>query len=157
MGVPIDPGMAALFGSATRARTLAVLANSPEPLTGYRIAEVSGDERIKVYSVLASLAKTGVVTSAQRDDGRAVVWTLRDSDIRSLLRRRVRLVGEGEWDAGVARRLSERKVVRDRILEIDLSKYPSLPREVVRELERPPRKDRELVAAGLRPSRRRKP
>ncbi|HTT45722.1 MAG TPA: helix-turn-helix domain-containing protein, partial [Thermoplasmata archaeon] len=110
MGVPIDSGIAALFGSATRARTLAVLANSLEPLTGYRIAEVSGDERIKVYSMLASLERAGIVVSTKREDGRTTVWTLRDPDVGSLLRRRVRLVGEKEWDTDVTKRLSE---VRD--------------------------------------------
>jgi len=156
MGVPIDSGIAALFGSATRARTLAVLANSLEPLTGYRIAEVSGDERIKVYSMLASLERAGIVVSTKREDGRTTVWTLRDPDVGSLLRRRVRLVGEKEWDTDVTKRLSEVRDLRDRVLKIDLSNYPSLPREGVKELERPPEKDRDLAAAGLRPSRRRK-
>ena len=153
MPLAVDPNLSALFGSEIRVRTLAVLANSAGPSTGYRIAQVSGDERTKVYDVLRSLAGSGIVRSVRRRDGRES-WSLADADLRRMLIRRVRLTGETEWDSGFASRVDRAREFVDAVGSINLRGLPSPSKETLRELRRSPAKDRALAAAGLAISRR---
>lgn len=155
MPLAVDPDISALFGSETRVRTLAVLANSPAPLTGYRIAQISGDERTKVYDTLRGLARSGIILSARRADGRES-WELVDPDLRRMLIRRVRLAGEKEWDSAVASRVDRAKAFMTAVETMNLHGFPPPSKETIRELRRPEVKDRALAAAGLAVSRRRK-
>ena len=88
MTTKLDPAIVAAFGSATRVRTLAVLANSREPLTAYRIGVVGEVPFPKVYRELARLEKAWVV--ARRGRG----WILLDAGLGDYLQRRVRMI----WD-----------------------------------------------------------
>ena len=99
----IDPGLAALFGSEQRARTLAVLANSSRPLTGYRVAKETGDERTKVYAQIRRLAAVGIIVGKPTSRGKPG-WTIADPNLRALLRRAVRLVLEEDWLASATER-----------------------------------------------------
>lgn len=155
MPLAVDPNISALFGSETRVRTLAVLANSPEPLTGYRIAQVSGDERTKVYDMLRGLARSGIILSVRRADGRES-WELADPDLRRMLVRRVRLAGEKEWNSVFASRVDRAKSFVAAVETMNLRGFPSPSKDTIRELRRPEAKDRALAAAGLAVSRRRK-
>ena len=150
MALDVDPAMTALFGSETRVRTLAILSNSTLPLTGYRIAKISGDEPIKVYAVLRTLSQNGLVVRS-RDDRGSSAWTVTDPDLRRLFRRRVRISWEPDWTAEVAGRAALTKRLPRGILGIDLRKYRSSARasSKLRELKRPPRKDRILASSGL--------
>jgi DNA-binding PadR family transcriptional regulator len=97
----IDGALAALFGSDTRLRSLAVLANARHPMTAYRVAKVGGVRPTKAYPELHRLEKAGVVSSGRSG------WTLRDRDVALLLRKRVRIVWEEDWFRGKAERDAE--------------------------------------------------
>src|SRR5580658_7263565 len=103
MGFKISPALVALFGSATRVRTLAPLANSSRPMTAYRIAQMTGAQRIKVYTELRKLAVVGIVRRVQGNWGRSE-WELVEPDLRNLLRKRARIVSMDEWREGAAER-----------------------------------------------------
>ena len=90
--VLVDSALVAAFGSETRVRTLAVLANATRPLTAYRVALVGAIPVDKAYREVRRLAAARLVE--RRPDG----WVLTDGDLRSLLRRRVRIRWDKEWD-----------------------------------------------------------
>jgi DNA-binding transcriptional ArsR family regulator len=82
---PIDPKIVALLGSDTRTRVLAVLANAYLPMTAYRVAK-TGETRIpNTYRELARLKKAGLVGQSGKG------WILLDADVKTLLRKRVRI------------------------------------------------------------------
>lgn len=62
-----------------------MLANAAAPMTAYRVALVGGVPVAKAYEEIARLARAKIVERRGRG------WVLRDSDIRALLRRRVRI------------------------------------------------------------------
>ncbi|MFZ1022525.1 MAG: hypothetical protein WAN87_00110 [Thermoplasmata archaeon] len=157
MRTDIDPGIVALFGGETRVLTLAALANSERPLTGYRVTKLTGLQPTKVYDELRRLASAEVVRAWPVDNGRAnKVWTISDPDLRAFVRKRVRLVSAAEWAREVDERVRRRKPIASGDLGIDLSRYRANPSAVPnrREFERPASKDRALASAGLRVSRR---
>jgi hypothetical protein len=151
-----------LFGSRTRARTLAVLANAEAPLTGYRIAEVAGLPRPKVYQVLRQLINAGFVESLVGG------VRLTDPDLRSMLQKRLRLRWSEEWDvarAGWSEKTPELLAsgledIRTRMrrdpgfLRPRGWKPPASSRGINRELRRPASKDVGLRRRGLRTSSR---
>ncbi len=157
-----DPALEGAFGSRTRLLTLAALANSDEPLTGYRVALVANLPRPKVYAELRKGIQSGLV---ERVSGG---FRLVDPDLRALLRKRVRIRWDAEWDrsrrgwneetAGLLRAgLAE---VRARIqqnpgyLRPPGWKPPPEARSWQSELDRSPQKDRVLRRVGLRTSKR---
>jgi DNA-binding transcriptional ArsR family regulator len=147
MSLPVDPYLATLFGSETRVRTLAPLANSPEPLTAYRIAALAGVNRIKVYTELASLARVGIVRERPGGPNRSL-WELLDEDVRRILQRRARVVWSDLWATGEPERARRSREILDRPrTPIDLSEFPVDPKVAVevraryaKEFERPPEK-----------------
>ena len=89
--MPLEPSpeLVALFGSATRVRTLAALATAPGPITGYRIARICGISPTKTYAELYRLRSANVVREQPTATGRRG-WLLSDPDVGALLRRRAR-------------------------------------------------------------------
>ncbi len=158
----IDTVLEAAFGSRARLLTLAALANSDEPLTGYRVAVVANLPRPKVYVELRKGIEAGLL---ERVSGG---FRLSDPDLRTLLRKRVRIRWDAEWDRSRKRWNEETaellraglEEVRGRIRQNpDYLRPPGWksPPEASRwqkELERPPQKDRVLRPAGLRTSKR---
>lgn len=69
-----------LFGSETRGRVLAQLAQVPHPQTAYRIARAVGAEPIQVIRILTGL--TGLVEHSSEG------WILTDELLRAFLRSR---------------------------------------------------------------------
>ncbi len=89
----VDPRLVAAFGSETRVRTLAVLANAFRPLTAYRVGKVGGVPLPKVYREIERLAAAGLV------ERKGAGWVLVDPGIGALLRTRVRLSWAEDWSA----------------------------------------------------------
>jgi DNA-binding transcriptional ArsR family regulator len=116
MTVRVDPGLEAAFGSATRVLTLSALAGTRQPLTGYRVAELIGGQRTKVYAELKRLAEAGIVRKFT-PSSRPATWSLVDQDIRDLLRKRVRIASMEDW---LTTRDSQTRRVR--LLQRSLSK-----------------------------------
>lgn len=149
----IDPAMTALFGSRTRALTLAVLANSDEPLTGYRIAKVAGLPREKVYPQLRKAVSTGIVRSQSKG------YTLEDADLRRLLRNRIRIRWLDEMQRSREARFGSAESDLRRIgtsLDGIVTYNPDnrIPKAALQELRRDPQKNRVLRSLGLRVSER---
>ena len=156
----VDSALVAAFGSETRVRTLAVLANASSPLTAYRVALVGGIPVDKAYREIRRLAATRLVERLQRG------WVLKDEDLRSMLRRRVRIRWDEEWDqerltwaeetpnllskglASIRARLrADPGYLRPRGWK------PTTPaRRTISEMNRPSEKDAILRKAGLRSS-----
>ncbi len=153
MGIDIDPAVAVLFGSETRAATLGALANAGQPLTAYRIAKMTGSQVIKTITELRRLQKTGFVAQAFTDRGR-IGWVVSDDLLGEFLRRRVRIVWAADWDQEVGKRIRQR--TRSPKIRIDLSRFVPNPGAVPNpeEFIRSPEKDRILAEAGLAISRR---
>lgn len=159
----VDPVLAAVFGSRTRLLTLAVLANAEKPLTGYRVAAVAGLPRPKVYAELRRAKRVGLT----RELAAGVV--LVDADVRALLRKRVRVRWDEEWDRARAgwsrenRRILVKTLwtIRDRVREDPAFLRPRGWRPPAgsarwqEELRRPRGKDSLLRRLGLRTSTRR--
>ncbi len=158
----VDPALVAAFGSATRVRTLAVLANAAGPLTAYRVALVGGVPVGKAYREVRRLARSGLVE--RRQNG----WVLTDGDLRSLLQRRVRIRWDQDWDRERQGWAEETPKLLSAGLAIIQGRLRSNPgylrprgweptpaaRRTIRELGRPTEKDALLRRAGLRPSTR---
>ncbi len=146
-----DLALSGFCGSRARLLTLSVLAAADAPLTGYRIADVSGLPRAKVYP---ELRKALAVGSAQKT---ASGYTLVDLDLRRLLRKRVRVTWDAVWDApdrrstgAVDRELAKIQRAQRRVAIFNPNNR--IPKEAIRELERDPEKDRALERLGLRTS-----
>jgi hypothetical protein len=149
----VDPALAALVGSRSRLLTLAVLANSDEPLSGYRVAKIASLPRVKVYPEIRKGIGTGILV--KEGEGYRMV----DMDLRSLLRKRVRIRWDQEWDRA--------RSIRAKSAAADLERIQAslkgvrlfdpknrIPRAAKRELERDPEKNRILRRLNLRPSAR---
>ena len=137
-----------VLGSSTRAYSLAILAGTRIPLTGYRISKLAGLSPPNVYAELGRLEAAGVV---RRQRGG---WTLVDDKVRSLcegagplfrrtftlnLRRRPRRDDRRPLGGGpeaLSRTVKQEAVSR---LLLEFSRSPS--------------KNTLLRAAGLKPSR----
>ncbi len=158
MKTDVDSSLLSLFGSQTRLLTMAVLANSDEALTGYRVAMVAGLPREKVYPELRKGISTGLLTTGS--DGYRMV----DPDVRALLRRRVRIRWDEAWDRA---RKGWDEETRGKLTTL-LASIPTDPsylrpkgwkpspsaRKAIQEMDRPPSKDALLSRLGLRTSAR---
>lgn len=158
----VDPALVAAFGSTTRVRTLAVLANAAGPLTAYRVALVGGIPVDKAYREVRRLARSGLVE--RRRNG----WVLIDEDLRSLLQRRVRVRWDRDWDGERRTWAEETPKLLSAGLATIQGRLQSDPgylrprgwkptpaaRRTIRELGRPAEKDALLRRAGLRSSSR---
>lgn len=156
MPIPVDQGLALLFGSETRVRTLAPLAGSNTPLTAYRIAEVAELPRTKVYEELARLKSTGWVVGVTGAAGQTL-WRLTDPDVRSLLRRRMRIYFASDLVREASlRSIDARKVIaRSRRMGLPAGVLqPGFTPRNAKDYRRPPQKDALLARLGLRTSRR---
>jgi hypothetical protein len=156
MALDVDSGLVALFGSATRVRVLAPLANASTPLTAYRIASLIGVPRTKVYVELNRLMTAGIVKRTRARE-RRTVWELLDPDLRRLLRRKTRIVWSGDLIATAARRAAQtrRVLMESRRKPLDPRYFAGSfkPRNAL-EFARSPQKDELLASLGLRTSRR---
>ena len=156
MALSVDPAVSALFGSETRVRTLAPLANAERPLTGYRIASMVGIPRTKVYGELMRLESEGWVRRSVNNRGRTL-WTLQDPDVRRLFRRRVRIVLSEEILTGALDLAAntQRVMETNRLEPVDpaLLRGPFKPRNP-EDYDRPLSKDAALRRLRLPVSRR---
>ncbi|MCI4319163.1 MAG: hypothetical protein L3K23_03390 [Thermoplasmata archaeon] len=158
MKTAVDPSLLSLFGSRTRLLTMAVLANADEPLTGYRVAVIAGLPREKVYPELRKGIATGLLRSSSNG------FRMVDSDVRALLRKRVRIRWDEEWDRARAGWNAEtRSQLRAMLASIPTDatylrpkgwKPSSSARKAIREMGRLASKDTELSRRGLRTSAR---
>lgn len=149
MKMRLDPGLEAFTGSHTRLATLAALASAPDPMTGYRIAVLTGLPRVKVYQELHRASSAGIVSK----DGRG--YALVDADLVQLLRKRARMLWLDDW-------VAEKQRLRPSTLAIaaQLRALPTPRGHTRRALTyrgkplpiRHASKDRVLQAAGLRGS-----
>jgi len=145
----VDALLVAAFGSETRVLTLAALANSTAPLTAYRVAKIAGLRPPKVYDEIRRARASGLVTQS------AGKLSLRDPDLRSLLRKRVRLFGWDDWRSGKDRWEPIRKTIANRLRTMSPPRFRGergwSPRH--REVyHRDPRKNESLREMGLRKS-----
>jgi hypothetical protein len=151
MELAVDGPLTSLFGSRTRLLTMAVLANADEPLSGYRVAKVANLPRQKVYPEIRRGIKAGLVQSSPTG------FSLSDPDVRALLRKRVRISWDEEWDRS--------RTGRSALVSAELGRLRSslngvrlydpdnrIPASARRELERDPAKNLILRKYGARPS-----
>jgi hypothetical protein len=153
MPLAVDPGLSGLFGSEDRVRTLAALANAEAPLTGYRVAAMVGMEPPNVYRELNRLLECKEVERVRTPEGRNG-WVVVDPDVRSLLRRRLRIVWSRDLSRGVEGR--ERRAAsimqRSALEPLDLARFkPGRPLTGA-EARRRREKDEILERAGARTS-----
>jgi hypothetical protein len=153
MGIAVDPLLASFVGSTNRLLTLAVLANADEPLTGYRVAKIANLPRQKVYPELRRSIESGLVRKTTSG------FTLTDADVRILLRKRVRIRWDEEWDrarwAQLATPNSELAEITQALRGTRLFDPENrIPAAALRELERVDEKNRTLRKYGARPSKR---
>ncbi|MGI0133218.1 MAG: hypothetical protein ACREDK_09085 [Thermoplasmata archaeon] len=142
----IHPNLVAVFGSETRVRVLAVLANAFRPLTAYRVAKVGGVSIPKAYRELERLEKAAVVV--HRKNGFVLAETSRA--VGDLIATKVRLSWDKDWEAEQIRERAEMESLLARLSRIPcrrpskgfVPKHPELYR-------RSPTKDRILREMGL--------
>jgi hypothetical protein len=158
MVAEVDSGLQWLLGSRTRLLTMAVLANADEPLTGYRIAKTADLPRIKVYAELRNGVSSELLAKVDEK------YLMVDPDVRALLRKRVKIRWDEEWDRA---RVGWNGQTSARLAKIlaSMSTEPEFLRprgwrptdsalKVIREIQRPPTKDAVLERRGLRTSAR---
>ena len=149
MALRVDPGLAALFGSEDRVRTLAALANAEAPLTAYRVASIVRMKPPNVYRELKRLLEVAEVQRATTPEGRDG-WTLVDPNVRTLLQRRQRIV----WSQDLARGMEAREgrallaIQQSNLRPTDLSKFVPGRRLTAQEIRRRRRKDATLAKAA---------
>jgi DNA-binding transcriptional ArsR family regulator len=151
MPTAVDAGLAALFGSEDRVRTLAALANSSSPLTAYRVAKIVEMRPPNVYRELKRLLKGEVVTRTTMKDG-STVWQLREADLRSFFRARMRVTWSDDLVSGARDRERRAAAVIRRSAEepLDLSRFSPGRRLTAAEIQRRRRKDQVLARAGAK-------
>ena len=157
MALEMDPGLPILFGGDTRASILAVLAGASTPFTGYRVAKVARVQPIKAYAELRRLRDAGFVSETSNGRGKTS-WLLADSNLRSLLARRIRVAWWNDWEPGMERRARRAEASIAQIGRLDLSKFKPNPSAVSNpeEYSRPVEKDIVLKRMGLRTSTRKR-
>jgi len=146
----VDRRLVALCGSERRLRVLAVLANASRPLTGYRVALIGEVPVSKVYGELRKLEKSGLV-GLRGSSG----WVLRDPDLGSFLRKRIRIVWWKDWFDRQERRERADRVFLGRLRAAARPRFSRDPGWAPRNpslYRRDPRKDEALIEMGLRPS-----
>ncbi len=151
----LDRSVTLLFGSETRARVLALLANAREPKTAYAISRAIEVRPPKVYKELAKLASVGIVGTRIDESGRRRYF-LADEDLRTLLLRRVRLAATDDWFSPARLKEVRTAMERTKRLKVDLPAMKANPSAVPNweEFQRAPEKDRALKRlAAPRPRR----
>ncbi len=153
MTLVVDPGLAALFGSEDRVRTLAALANASAPLTAYRVATIVGIKPPNVYRELKRLLQFNEVQRASTPENRDG-WVVVDPDLKALMRRRLRIVWSQDLTGSARERerraaLAMQRSARD---PLDLSKFKAGRTPSVNEIRRRNQKDAALAKAGARTS-----
>ena len=154
MALELDPQLAILFGSETRAAVLAALAGASSPLSGYRIAQVADVQPIKAYTELRRLRDAGIVLEIRGAKGRSV-WELPQGDIRTFVGGLARVSWSGDWMNSPRRRVTS----DDRIFALRVAKaatkrvrpksVPLAARAMLSEMARPSEKDAILQRLGL--------
>jgi DNA-binding transcriptional ArsR family regulator len=152
MKFDIDPAIAQLFGSQTRAKVLAVLANSMEPKTGYEISKALGTSPSKVYNVLKRLETSGFL-NAIPEGTRFKRYLLADEDLRRLLLKKVRIAVEKDWFSPERVRDREKAFELAKTLVVRVPKARGTPKNIPnrQEFVRPPGKDRALARMAASP------
>lgn len=150
MTISIDPAVVTVTGSKTRALTLAVLANADRPFTGYRVAEVTGIPRSKVYAELARAERGGVV--AKTPNG----YRLADRALATWLCQRVRI----SWADDLLSDSRANRAARSKSLPTDWfdpTLFRRNPKVAARyhNFDRPPEKDEIALRNGRGLSRKR--
>ncbi|MGC2788748.1 MAG: hypothetical protein WA547_01665 [Thermoplasmata archaeon] len=143
----VDSTLLALFGSETRFRLLAVLANAQHPLTGYRVAKTGEVSISKAYPELNRLAK--VKLAAHGPHG----WTIVDKDVALLLRKRVHVVDSEDWFKDKSGRDREDRALLRRLKNLPPPDWNQVdPNRINFDVDRRREKDAILVRHGLKPS-----
>ncbi len=158
MVLPVDPGLARLFGSEERVRTLAALANAETPLTAYRVASMVGMKPPNVYRELRRLLEYGEVERVPTAENREG-WRVVDPDLRALLRRRLRVVWSQDLIRGARDRSRRAALVirRSSRTPLDLTRFtPGRPPSTAT-VRRRQEKDKVLAKARAPTSVRAKP
>lgn len=156
MGGSLDPALAVLFGSEARALSLGVLANAKRPMTGYRVAKTAGIPKIKAYAQLKAAAQAGWI------ERRGNMYWMPEGDLRSLLRKKVRLYWYEDWlsdrapQKGRAEELARRRPWASWYDASRFSANPAVARRYAREIERPPEKDMPFLSGRELGSRKRR-
>lgn len=149
-----DAGLVAFCGSETRVSTLGVLANSSEPLTGYRVSKIAGLQPIKVYRELERASASGLVEKTAQG------YRLIDPDLRALLQKRIRVFWSESWfaDEGARAKRAGEAQASD-VGWFDMKRYQpnaTVAFRYAKEMERPPEKDDFSGSPGAVISRKRK-
>ncbi len=98
MGRATDAGLVAFCGSETRLLTFMALANARRPLTGYRVAQLTGLPQTKVYKEIRRSMLNGTIQRVTTG------FILADRDLRELLQKKSRLGRpERAWQRARAR------------------------------------------------------
>lgn len=154
MPFQVNPRIAVLFGSETRAKVLGFLADAREPKTGYQVAKATGVQPPKAYRELRRLAEGGFLTVGV--EPRGTVFALANDELRALVLKFARITTEDEWFS--AERVRERRAAFDRAarIRVRLPAAKPNPRAVLnrREYERPGAKDLALRRIARRAPRR---
>jgi hypothetical protein len=137
MRIETDPDLLWLFGSEARILSLAVLANAGRPLTGYRVAQLAGLPRIKVYEQLQRAERANWILRVA--DG----YRMPEGELRTLLRQRIRVAWSSDLAASVDSRARQERAILNRrgsTSWFDLTKYtpnPTVRAQYAKEFERP--------------------
>jgi hypothetical protein len=155
----VDRQVVALLGSTNRVRTLVPLANAYWPMTAYRIAQLAGIPRTKVYDELRRLQVAGAVEERKSRKGRST-WVLLDRDMALYLRKKIRISWSADLAAAAVRRAAKERdtLVRIRTSWFDPSKYtpnPVVAARYAQEIERPEGKGEFEMMPSRRDSRKR--
>lgn len=146
MSFRINPAVQQLFGSETRAKVLGILADSPEPKTGYELSKVLEISPPKVYNVLKTLERAGFLGVVVSGSG-FKRYFLADDDLKQFLLKKVRIVLQEEWFSPERVRDRERVLGLAKRLTVNLPKSKGIPKSIPnpQEFVRPPEKDRALA------------
>lgn len=132
---------------------MAALANADTPLTAYRVARIVEMKPPNVYRELKRLLRGNVVTRAETPGG-STVWSLREPDLRSFFRARMRVTWSEDLMQGARDR--ERRAAdairRSAGEPIDLSRFVRGRKASAAQLRRRRQKDQVLARTGARPS-----
>ena len=153
MSVWINMAVPRLFGSETRAKVLGLLADSPEPKTGYEISKVLGINPSKVYDVLRKLEGTGFL-GVIPDRSRYRRYFLSNEDLRRFFLKNVRIAAEDDWFGPTRIRDRERAFEMAKALKVEVPEFKGSPRNLpnLAEFRRPPEKDRALKRVATKSS-----
>lgn len=151
----LPQAITAILGSETRARILALLADSNEPKTAYAISRQIEMKPPRVYRELRKLESAGLVGLKPDSKGRRRYY-LAEEDLRRFLLRRARLASSEDWFSLARMRAIEEATERLKRIQVKLP--PGRPNQAAvpnrGEFLRPPEKDRALRRASAPGSKR---